>query len=126
MEHGPISLRLLAEVRESHETLIEYTGAGEVARLGLHALYEALSAGLADMSEEQLLATPSPDEWSMAEVLDHVAEHDRKYEEFHRLGLEHYIEHGLEHALQLWRLRTQAAAAGGRDETVPDTRPEEE
>lgn len=98
--------RLLAAVRASHESLIAYAGAGEAARAGLRAVHDAMSAGLAGMREDQLLAAPAPGEWSMAEVLDHVAEHDRKYDEFRRLGIDHYIEHGLEHALQLWRLRS--------------------
>lgn len=50
----------------------------------------------------------------MAEVVEHVAEHDRAYLELERLGAEHYVEHGLEHALQLWKLRAaQHEAAGG-------------
>jgi hypothetical protein len=39
-------------------------------------------------------------------VAEHVAEHDRKYMELERHGVGHYVEHGLEHALQLWRLRS--------------------
>ena len=108
-DHCPLAERLLTGVRVAHAALVEYTGAGEATRRGLSGLYEALAAGLAGLSEEQILATPSPEEWSMAEVLEHVGEHDRRYGEFERLGVDHYVEHGLEHALQLWRLRPQSA-----------------
>ena len=107
MDHDPMAQRLLAAVRAAQESLIAYTGAGEATCAGLRAVYDAIAAGLADIPEHRLLAAPSPGEWSIAEVLDHVAEHDRKYEEFRRLGVDHYVEHGLEHALQLWRLRLQ-------------------
>ena len=124
LEHCGIAERLLAEVRASHEALIAHTNAGPAAQGGLNALYRALAAGLAGLAEAQILATPSPDEWSMAEVLEHVAEHDRKYAEFERQGLDHYVEHGLEHALQLWRLRSlprpSTAGGAGRDGATPD------
>lgn len=97
----------LDAVRAAQEALVAHTDADGSVRLGLHAVLDALTAGLEGMTEEQMLATPSPEEWSMAEVVDHVAEHDGKYEEYRRLGVDHYIEHGLEHALQLWRLRIQ-------------------
>ena len=43
----------------------------------------------------------------MAEVVEHVAEHDRQYVELLGQGLRHYIEHGLEHAIQLWHMRPE-------------------
>ena len=104
-DHCDMAARLLGGVRGAHAALVAYANAPDPARRSLAALYEVLAAGLAGLSEEQVLAAPSPDEWSMAEVLEHVAEHDRHYEEYRRLGLDHYVEHGLEHALQLWRLR---------------------
>ena len=107
MDHCPMARAKLEAVRAAQEALIVHTDADESVRLGLRAVVDALSAGLGDMTEEQMLATPSPEEWSMAEVVDHVAEHDGKYDEFRRLGVDHYVEHGLEHALQLWRLRSQ-------------------
>jgi hypothetical protein len=107
MDLCPLARRQLDAVRASHEALVAHTEADEPVRAGLRAVLDALTAGLAGLTEDQLLATPTPDEWSMAEVLDHVAEHDGKYDEFRRLGADHYVEHGLEHALQLWRLRTQ-------------------
>jgi hypothetical protein len=107
MDHCPMARAKLEAVRAAQEALVAHTDADESVRLGLRAVVDALSAGLGDMTEEQMLATPSPEEWSMAEVVDHVAEHDGKYDEFRRLGVDHYVEHGLEHALQLWRLRSQ-------------------
>ena len=111
-DDGSLAERLLRDVQQSHAALIAHTDAVEAARQGLHAVAQALAAGLAGLSEEQVLATPSPEEWSMAEVMEHVAEHDRKYVEFERLGIDHYVEHGLEHAVQLWRLRATPAQAG--------------
>jgi hypothetical protein len=109
MEHDPMAERLLAAVRASHLALIAHTNAGIAVSSGLSAIYDAMAAGLDGLGEQAMLAAPSPGEWSMAEVLDHVAEHDRKYDEYRRLGIEHYVEHGLEHALQLWRLRSPSA-----------------
>ena len=111
-DHGSLAERLLRDVRQSHAALVAHTDAGEAARQGLHAVAQALAAGLSGLSEEQILATPSAEEWSMAEVMEHVAEHDRKYVEFERLGIDHYVEHGLEHAVQLWRLRAAPAQTG--------------
>lgn len=112
--------RLLAGVRTAHAALIGHTGAGEADRRGLAALYEALAAGVVGLTDEQVRRSPSADEWSMAEVLEHVAEHDRKFAEFRRLGVGHYVEHGLEHALQLWRLRPVSAPAADPDGARPD------
>ena len=56
----------------------------------------------------------------MAEVAEHVAEHDRKYMELDRHGLGHYVEHGLEHALQLWRLRASLIGQGYETEGQED------
>lgn len=105
--------RLLAGIRASHEALLAHTAASAAERQALAALYQAFAAGVMGLSEEELLAAPAPEEWSMAEVLEHVAEHDRKFDEYHRLGLGHYVEHGLEHALQLWRLRPSTPPPGG-------------
>lgn len=109
-ESGPLAARLLAAVREAQEELIAHARAGRAVRQGLDGVYQALTAAVIGLHESRLLATPSADEWSMAEVLEHVAEHDAAYAEFRRLGAEHYVEHGLEHALQLWRLRIAADA----------------
>ena len=111
MTHCGMARRQLDAVRASHTALIAHAGADEAVCSGLRAVLDALTAGLAGLTEDQMLATPTPDEWSIAEVLDHVAEHDGKYDEFRRLGVDHYVEHGLEHALQLWRLRTQGGDA---------------
>lgn len=113
--------RLLARVHEAHAALMLRTGADDVTRRGLRALYDALAAGLVELTDAQVLAQPSLNEWSMAEVLDHVAEHDGNYAELARLGIHHYVEHGLEHALQLWRLR--AAPSSNHDGAAPESNP---
>jgi hypothetical protein len=102
----PMASRLLADMEGSHKALIEHYHPDQPLRHGFRAVYEAISAALADVADDQLIAAPTADEWSMAEVVEHVAEHDRKFLEVERHGLAHYVEHGLEHALQLWRLRT--------------------
>ena len=101
----PMASRLLSDMEDSHKALIEHSDADQPVRHGFRAIYEAVSAALADLTENQLVAAPSVDEWSMVEVVEHVAEHDRKYHEVEQHGVAHYVEHGLEHALQLWKLR---------------------
>jgi hypothetical protein len=102
---SPRAARLLADIEASHRALIEWAHADDTARYAFRAVYEAFAAGMASLNEEQVISAPSAEEWSMAEVAEHVAEHDRKYLELEQHGLGHYVEHGLEHALQLWRLR---------------------
>jgi hypothetical protein len=102
---SPRAARLLADIEQSHRALIDWAHADDSARRGFRAIYEAFSAGMAELSEDDLITAPAPEEWSMAEVAEHVAEHDRKYMELEHHGVGHYVEHGLEHALQLWRLR---------------------
>ena len=112
---SPRAARLLADIEASHKALIEWCNADDTARHGFRAIYEAFQAGMSELSEDQLILAPAAEEWSMAEVAEHIAEHDRKYMELDRHGIAHYVEHGLEHALQLWRLRT-ALLGGGKDE----------
>ena len=102
---SPRAHRLLTDIEQSHRALIDWASADESARRGFRAIYEALEAGMVDLNEDQLIAAPSLEEWSMAEIAEHVAEHDRKYLELDQYGVRHYVEHGLEHALQLWQLR---------------------
>ena len=109
---SPRAQRLLADVEQAHIALIEWAKADDSARHGFRAVYEAFVAGMAEVSEGQLIAAPTAEEWSMAEVAEHVAEHDRKYMELDRHGLGHYVEHGLEYALQLWRLRATLIDSG--------------
>lgn len=116
MQLTPMAARLLADLEAAHKALLEQTNPDLPLRHGFRAVYEAMSAGLGDLTDEQITAAPSADEWSIAEVIEHVAEHDRKYQEVERHGVSHYVEHGLEHALQLWRLRD---AQTGSDAT-PD------
>jgi Protein of unknown function (DUF664) len=105
MSLAPTAQRLLTAVQASHQALIERTGAAEAEIRGFRAIYDALEAGMSGLSEIDLLRSPSEEEWSMAEVVEHVAEHDRNYMELVGQGLRHYLEHGLEHAIQLWKLR---------------------
>ncbi|HTE84951.1 MAG TPA: hypothetical protein VK821_09470 [Dehalococcoidia bacterium] len=98
----------MVDLEASHQALIDRTGAGEPERSGFRAIYDAIAAGLGGVSEAELQRAPSPEEWSMAEVVEHVAEHDRKYIELAGQGLRHYLEHGLEHAIQLWHLRPRS------------------
>jgi hypothetical protein len=107
MSLAPTAQRLLAAVEASHRTLIERVNAAEAETRGFRAIYDALEAGMSGVSEVDLLRSPSTEEWSMAEVVEHVAEHDRNYMELVGQGLRHYIEHGLEHAIQLWRIRPE-------------------
>jgi hypothetical protein len=101
---SPEAQRLLDDVKSAHERLIAHTGAGEAHKRAFRAVYEALESALADMDDNHLVA-PIDGGWSPAEVLVHIAEHDQKFEEASRRGIEHMIEHGLEHARSLWLAR---------------------
>lgn len=120
MQLTPMAARLLADLEGAHKALLDQASPDQPVRHGFRAVYEAISAGLGDLTDAQIIAAPAADEWSIAEVLEHVAEHDRKYQELEHHGISHYVEHGLEHALQLWRLRdgqtgNAAAPDGPRD-----------
>lgn len=104
---SPEAHRLLEDIRHAHDQLIAHFGAGEPERRGLRAVYEALEAALSDMDEQQL-DTPIDGGWSAARVLVHLAEHDQGIEEAARRGVIHMIEHGLEHARNLWLARAPA------------------
>src|SRR6476469_4177821 len=108
MKLDPLAERLLADLAASHEARIDQTGADEAEQRGFRAIYSAIESALLNLPEPELTRAPSPDEWSMAEVVEHVAEHDRKYVELMGQGLRHYLEHGLEHAMQVWRMRPQS------------------
>jgi hypothetical protein len=105
---APTAARLLQELEAAHRALSERAAAGEPERRGFSAIYMAMESALAGLSEIELVRSPSPEEWSMAEVVEHVAEHDHKYVELAGQGLHHYVEHGLEHAMQLWRMRSES------------------
>ena len=107
---NPEAQRLLDDLRRSQERLIKHFGAGEAHRRGFRAVYEAFESALGDVDEARLLA-PIDGGWSPAEVLVHVAEHDQQVEEATRSGIEHMIEHGLDHARGLWLARTPHHAA---------------
>jgi len=101
---SPEAQRLLDDVRSAHERLITHFNGGEAHRRAFRAVYQALESALAEMDDGQLVA-PVNGGWSPGEVLVHVAEHDQKIEEASRRGIEHMIEHGLEHARSLWLAR---------------------
>jgi len=101
---SPEAQRLLEDVRRAHAKLIEHFAAGEAHRRGFRAVYEALESALGDVDDTHLVS-PVDGGWSPAEVLVHLAEHDQKIEEAARRGIEHMIEHGLEHARSLWLAR---------------------
>jgi len=109
---SPEAQRLLEDVHGAQQRLIEHFHAGEAHRRGFRAVYEAFESALADQDEAHLIA-PVNGEWSPAEVLVHVAEHDQQIEEASRRGIEHMIEHGLEHARSLWLARSPSAHAAG-------------
>lgn len=106
---SPEAQRLLDDVRRSHEQLLKHFDAGESHRRGFRAVYEALESALGEVDDAHLIA-PIDGGWSPAEVLVHLAEHDQKVEEAARRGIEHMIEHGLEHARSLWLARTIRSA----------------
>lgn len=106
---SPEAQRLLEDVRRAHAKLIEHFTAGEAHRRGFRAVYEALESALGDVDDAHLVASVDGG-WSPAEVLVHIADHDHKVEEASRRGIEHMVEHGLEHARDLWRARMTASA----------------
>lgn len=109
---SPEAQRLLEDVHGAQQRLIEHFHADEAHRRGFRAVYEAFESALAEQDEAHLIA-PVSGEWSPAEVLVHVAEHDQQIEEATRRGIEHMIEHGLEHARSLWLARASAARSTG-------------
>lgn len=107
----PEAQRLLEDVRRAHEKLMEHFHAGEPHRRAFRAVYEALESALGDLDEAHLQRPlDGADGWSPARVLVHVAEHDHQVEEASRRGIEHMIEHGLEHARSLWAARAPGGA----------------
>jgi hypothetical protein len=106
---SPEAQRLLNDVRHAHEQLMTHFHAGEAHRRAFRAIYEALESALGDVDDAHLQASIE-DGWSPARILVHLAEHDQQIEEASRRGLEHMIEHGLEHARSLWLSRSPAAS----------------
>jgi hypothetical protein len=115
---SPEAKRLLDDVRLAHERLLEHFQAVDAQRRAFRAVYEALESALGDLDDE-LLVRSVDGEWSPAEVLVHLAEHDHGVEEADRRGIEHMIEHGLEHARGLWLLRSPERPAVAPDQTSP-------
>ncbi|HZP56403.1 MAG TPA: hypothetical protein VFC53_02470 [Dehalococcoidia bacterium] len=108
---SPEAQRLLEDVRRAHEQLLAHLPAAEPHRRAFRAIYEALESAVADVDEAHL-AAPVDGGWSPARVLVHLAEHDHQLEEAQRRGIEHMIEHGLEHARSLWLARLRPDGAG--------------
>jgi hypothetical protein len=100
----PEAQRLLEDIRHAHEQLITHFECGEPQRRAFRAIYEALESALGDVDEAGLQA-PIDAGWSPAQVLVHIATHDQQIEEASRDGVEHMIQHGLEHARGLWLAR---------------------
>jgi hypothetical protein len=116
---SPEAKRLLDDVRSAHEQLIAQVHASEAHRRAFRAVYEALESALGDVDDACLVESVGG-EWSPAEVLVHVAEHDQGLEEASRRGVEHMIEHGLEHARGLWLARNpERTGVGGGSASSP-------
>ena len=115
---SPEAKRLLDDVRRAHERLMTHFHADDAHRRAFRAVYEALESALGDLDDDQLVRSPDG-EWSPAEVLVHLAEHDQGLEEASRRGIEHMIEHGLDHARGLWLLRSPERAAIATDPMPP-------
>lgn len=115
---SPEAKRLLDDVRRAHERLLAHVHAGDAHRRAFRAVYEALESALGDLDDDRLVRSPDG-EWSPAEVMVHLAEHDQGLEEAARRGIEHMIEHGLGHARGLWLLRSPDSAAVAPDPMSP-------
>lgn len=106
---SPEAQRLLEDVRGAHMRLIAHFNADDAHRRAFRAVYEALESAVGDYDDARLNAADG-DAWSPARVLVHLAEHDHQIEEASKRGIEHMIEHGLEHARALWLLRMPRSA----------------
>ena len=106
---SPETQRLLEDVRRAHEQLIAHFNGGEAHRRAFRAIYEALESALGDIDDARIHAAIDGG-WSPARILVHLAEHDQGIEEASRSGIEHMIEHGLEHARSLWVARLPVAS----------------
>jgi hypothetical protein len=110
----PEAQRLLADVHHAHDQLIAHFHADEAHKRAFRAIYEALESALGDMDDAHLQAAIDGG-WSPARVLVHLATHDQQIEEASRRGVEHMIEHGLEHARGLWVARAPHVAASAAE-----------
>jgi len=113
---SPEAERLLQDIEHAHRRLMERFKTDEAHRRAFRSVYEALESAVGDIDEAHLETPIEEGGWSPAQVLVHIAEHDQKIEEATRRGVEHMIEHGLEHARALWiaRMSAEARAASGR------------
>ncbi len=106
----PEAQRLLEDIHRAHEQLMAHFHTDEAHRRAFRAVYEALESAVGDVDEAHLQA-PIDGGWSPARILVHLAEHDQGIEEASRRGVEHMIEHGLEHARNLWQARAPRSDA---------------
>jgi hypothetical protein len=106
---SPEAKRLLDDIHGAHEQLITHFAADDAHRRAFRAIYEALESALGDIDDERLHMSIDGG-WSRAQILVHLAEHDQGIEEASRRGIEHMIEHGLDHARSLWLARMPVAA----------------
>ncbi|MEX2225827.1 MAG: hypothetical protein WEB52_05185 [Dehalococcoidia bacterium] len=116
---SPEAERLLHDIEHAHRQLLQHFHGDESHLRGFRAVYEALESAVGDMDEAHLEAAAADGGWSPARILLHIATHDQQIEEATRRGLEHMVEHALEHASSLWRARMSAeqrAATGSADE----------
>lgn len=114
----PEAKRLLDDVRRAHDRPIAHFGVDDAHRRAFRAVCAALESALGDLDDDGLVHS-SDGEWSPAEVMVHLAEHDQRPEEAARRGPEHMIEHGLEHARGLWLLRVAERAHVSPDQVMP-------
>ena len=106
---SPEAQRLLEDVRGAHEQLIQHFKSDDAHRRAFRSIYEALESALGDVGDDRL-QQPIDGGWSRAQILVHLSEHDQGIEEASRRGVEHMIEHGLEHARSLWLARMPVAS----------------
>lgn len=111
---SPEARRRLEEIREAHEALLAHIATGDAHRHAFRAVYEALESAIADVEDAELEAPAADGGWSPMRILVHLSEHDRQIEEARELGIEHMIEHGLEHARSLWLTRATRRTDAGR------------
>ncbi len=67
---------------------------------GLREVRAGLRTEVERLGQEHWEQAPEPGEWSMRQMLEHVLTHDQRWEEAHRKGVAHYVDHGRLHVEQ--------------------------